>query len=1303
MRRRLAVVSFLLAALLAVLLLASLQTDLFSDWLAMRVAEQLHAALGLDCDIEGLSVELREATIEARGLRLSHAEEGELVAVRRVEVQLKPLQLFGGTLSATRVKIESPRVTLRVEDGTVAGLDHLLKRPRSATSALDFRFDELEVTDGEVRINLPDRLFISLEGVAASATRTGEEYLAEISARSGFADLPGRHLPLERFGLRAAVVPGRLEVRRAEVLLGDLSLFASGEVREAGQERSPELALDSILHLPWALVRSLAPELPRAEGRLVLTGKVSGPLSSLEVEGEVDALGFVVEDRKIGDVHGRFLVDGKQLALKDAIWTGAGGRVLVSVDLDRTEEAPSARVGLRLERIDVRRLASLAGQDQPPVQAELGGRADFQVRLSPELKAFGRVELGVDGLVLERAEPTPWPDSKVKGRLSASRRGLQLEEFELSFGASRLPLSGSIGWDGEIALQVVEGELELADAATPVGLDVAGRGAIDAELSGQLLEPRVWARGSCRELRVGRLTLGDARGELAWDGHRVVLPDLMIRRGKTRIRAAGQLLLDGQPALKADLELEEGRLVDFASLARVLAWPLPELTGRVTGEASLEGPLDAPVGSARITGSEVMIAGEGPGRLDLGLALREGRLLVESAALDLAGGKLTGQGRVEADGRLDLAFSLAGLEVSRLRRFSEGPVPLRAVLRGSALVRGTVDRPEVRAATELVGLRLADAEPVKRASRVVVELREGRVFVEGNLLGPSLSFSSEVELGANRPFWAIVSASELDLAYLAALAGLPLSGRLSGRVEIGGPLLVPKAWEGHVEFPVVELAEEFFPGVFQFALADGLKGMMKDGRLILEPTRIRMLDGEVMATGEISAARGWDVALSGEIGIGFLQPLEPRVFVAARGRGAVRGSVRGALGGPDLLVTVEVADGELMFQHFPHPFQRIDGRVMLSASRVVLDGVRTRLGGGTGIVNGEISYVPFGIHLRADFDDCDIAVPRDIPSRISGEFTVDGTEEHVRLGGDLEVVRARYSRDLRWKDLVPSLQRMFAQQKFARDFEPGEEFVEFAIRLHADDELRIRNNIADIELSGDLTLTGTESRLGLIGTLNLLRGEFRLREHEMELTHAFLDFTDRYRIDPWFDLTATGQIREIQATTTGSTTEQIYDVELHFEGTLGKFERTLTSRPPLTEEDIWSLIMTRVKLSDLADPEKEGVAEQALVSVSSDALLAATGLDEQLREALQLDFFSIMPSWSSTDRGGQLLPRVLVGKELTEDLLLTFESSVGDAKDQKVKLEYHFDEDLALSGQWDNDSVLSSGNFGFELRYRLEF
>jgi translocation and assembly module TamB len=138
-------------------------------------------------------------------------------------------------------------------------------------------------------------------------------------------------------------------------------------------------------------------------------------------------------------------------------------------------------------------------------------------------------------------------------------------------------------------------------------------------------------------------------------------------------------------------------------------------------------------------------------------------------------------------------------------------------------------------------------------------------------------------------------------------------------------------------------------------------------------------------------------------------------------------------------------------------------------------------------------------------------------------------------------------------------------------------------------------------------------------------------------------------INPRLDLVATRLIAGVET-------------EVHVRGTARRPELTLSSRPPLEEADILSLIIFNQPVNSLGEGQQASIAERAGALASG---FVASSLARSIGGALELDVFEVQTA--PEDGMG---PSVTLGEQVGERLYFKFRQAFGSQAVSQVIVEY---------------------------------
>ncbi len=563
-------------------------------------------------------------TAEAYGFTLAAALAGSQV----------PSGDWRGQGSGNRSGLQLQRL-----EGVLLGGELVLSGPLAWSPAPDWtlRLEGRDLDPGQWLPELPGRLALALQSSGRIDPDQGIQADIELERLAG--QLAGRELRLAA----TAVLAGE------QIAVKALQLDSGGNQLTAGGRLAPALALDWRLEAP-------APDalVPGVDGRLAARGRLEGTLEQPRLQARLRGENLRLETRSLA-------------LLEVELQAGPGADDPLQLDLESGPLSEGDQVLLQSARLRARGRTSDHWLD-----------LDLQ---GPGEQLTARLEGGLDGSL------AAW-----NGRLATL--GVESDAFgvwQLAQPAS-LALAATNLRLGEACLQSVADAAQLCaqgDWGEAEGASLVARleglplerllSNVTGELSGQL-DAGLAADGALRaradlDMSPGQVRVEQQQGvrQLAHGGGQL---DLTIDSGGLDAVLQFRPLEQGQ--LQAGLQLPElhhlplperqplkGRIqAQLPDLSGLQAW-VPELAataGRLDADLQLAGSLDQPL----ILGDLALVDGAADIPL-AGLQLRQVELRASGdpdhpGQMALAGGLVSGPGRVDVEGRLDLpgnAFQLS--------------------------------------------------------------------------------------------------------------------------------------------------------------------------------------------------------------------------------------------------------------------------------------------------------------------------------------------------------------------------------------------------------------------------------------------------------------------------------------------------------------------------------------------------------------------------------------------------------------------------------------------------------------------
>ena len=303
---------------------------------------------------------------------------------------------------------------------------------------------------------------------------------------------------------------------------------------------------------------------------------------------------------------------------------------------------------------------------------------------------------------------------------------------------------------------------------------------------------------------------------------------------------------------------------------------------------------------------------------------------------------------------------------------------------------------------------------------------------------------------------------------------------------------------------------------------------------------------------------------------------------------------------------------------------------------------------------------------------------------LEADLVLEGTLDSSLLSGSVTVSEADYTK--RWESEQELLE-------LTLDTTPGVDSplarsVNLDLTVRAANAVRIKNNLADVELSADLEVLGTLESPVLVGSATVLDGVLTLRNHRYRILQGTVEFQNPVRTEPNFDFRAETSIRRFVVTIGVSGSPQR---DLQF---------TYSSSPPVSDLDLIRLLA----VGDTPNRSRRAVEDTretlGTLGAQASSFLTQQYLGEVERGAARVfgvDRFRVEPAVVAGS--GDPTARVTIGKQVTPDLWISWTSVLGTTEEQLVTLEYQLTRGIRVTATREEDGSLAL-DFRFDHRIR---
>lgn len=1281
-------------ALVSLVLALALRTERAGAWVCAELRARLPEALDAEVELGRCLIDPLGGSVEVRGLSVRPRGEGSVrVEAERAAVSLRGLFLGGVALHA--VEVVRPQVFVRLPAADAPGAGpgcplELVKR---------VRVGQLRLTEGRVAVEVGPGRLLQLEGISVDAELGRRVATLEAHSRTGAVTWAGR-----TYTLGTLAVEAELEVEEAQVSLhraqGNVEgvVVSLGGVVSALCDPAPQLALTAQLYVPLEAAPRLGLSLPAPSGQVVSKLWVSGRADAPSARAEVQASGVALGPFTPGDFTARLAWAGARVTLEELVTRAGDGEVRVTGELSLGPGYP-VTVKVETHEASFARILERAGVPGSWVEFPATVKSTLTGSLAPAFALGGDVELRTGRFQLAaRAWNAPastgldilgFSQAQGRFRVGLTAQAATFEDVALRVGSQEATrVRGAVTLHYDLArgldVEVVADQVDLADFGAIAELPWAGQGQVRATVRGPYERVVVDAQATLRDFKLWGYSLGVVQAPIHYEGDTLSFPSIAAQKGQTQY--SGDVALqfrDSGLHTRATLQLPDGRVEDVVDLLADLSPAMQNLqagvlTGRVTALMAIDSPASAFAGVIVARVRDTAWYERRLGAANVIARFVDGEALVlEPTVFEGPLGRTAAEGRWSFAGPLDYRLAIEGGSLAELvDPAGARGLPVDGTLMARATVGGDTDTmrltgwlasPEVRWKGHPLGPMHLDARLVGRDLET-----EGTLFpgVQGQL---ALTMRNEW------PFRSTLQVQLDDLAAFLPESAASLAVQLKGTVQASGPLMEVDQWRARARLDALQATrgEVSATNVEPVVLAWNAGGLAVESLLLRGPST------ELAASGTWGPATV-DLKTRGSLDLRLLSSLWGQVE-RTQGRLDFTAAFSGPARDPALAGRAEVSDVRLSVKDQDLAVRALSGRAEFSESRILVQDVQGFLNDGRVRVRGDLRHEGLAfktVELQVDLDDVTTQVLPEVPVTVTGSLLLASRDaKRFQLSGGLDVVKFRYTRPLALESLLAT-----AREKAVPSEDKPDEWLRFDVDLATAGDVRIDNNLARARLGGRVKVTGTNVKPVLVGAVEVGEGaQAFFRGNTFSVGRGLLQFNGLW---PTFDLSAQSQVRE-------------YLITVKAFGRLEDPKLSFSSEPALADTDILSLLTLGVT-------SRERLTERSGAGLAAEALLSASGLDQQVQRFLShsvgLKDQQVRLTTSFNEVSGTAEPAVTWESKVLSDNLKVGVTQPVTGRGTRAQAEYRINQRVSARAQWDNQNQNTTvGNPGVDLRFRFEW
>jgi autotransporter translocation and assembly factor TamB len=409
-----------------------------------------------------------------------------------------------------------------------------------------------------------------------------------------------------------------------------------------------------------------------------------------------------------------------------------------------------------------------------------------------------------------------------------------------------------------------------------------------------------------------------------------------------------------------------------------------------------------------------------------------------------------------------------------------------------------------------------------------------------------------------------------------------------------------------------------------------------------------------------------------------------------------RGELKGIRG------TGNISNGVVDFAFLNERMQDLSGSFRLLDEGVLFEGLEGKLGDGAITIGGRVGYPwmsPSKMDLTLDFREIRIKPYTDLSLILSGKLNLEGTQTPYKVKGHVNVLRA----DIAGDHFSEELSNREIESRFVpREFQKGRgEVFALDVGISIPSKFRVESRVFTGDLKGDFRLQGTDSNPVVLGNLSITSGDLAIRDNRFVIDSGNLRFENTNRVDPLLNVSTHMDI---------VSEERKYRVYLNILGAWSYPQLEYSSDPPLSPEDITSLVVFGVTTQQFEEKEGQSVSQELVPQLFARSGVSRT-LEKKTGLKVQLD------SYYNSTKEGTTLPRISVSRRVGKDVNVKFISNIDQETYREFNVEYQLNNNVSLKGLWEGRSAAAStttstptaqtddvkNSFGGDIQFKFEF
>lgn len=891
----------------------------------------------------------------------------------------------------------------------------------------------------------------------------------------------------------------------------------------------------------------------------------------------------------------------------------------------------------------------------------------------------------------------------VDGKVNIDLQGVSFDA-QAKLATSAFTATGKVGFDDGFDMKFKTNSFELAHIDNLAHLNLKGLIAGELTTSGNTDYGIINSKINAKNFEIDKFRLGNLSGDLDYKAS-VLSLDNISGEMEQSLYNGGLEINFNDSSIAGDLKLPKLYGKSVISILKDRFYLPFTLTGQGQGQMTFSGPLDFWKMKYNLQAelNRGAVAEESFNQLLANLTATGEKVNFDRVVLNKPSGQINVGGHINTqqnDPRFNLEIHSANLRAEEVDHFVKLLPKSTGLISLNGKVTETIDRIQISGQTSLRDFTIEGQTLLSSQGDVVIN--KNFLSFNGQVFGRQAQAALQIPFNTSHDF--IIKAQLRDLNPLTFLPLIKIptpavdtTALVTAEVDLRSRQIDLTTLKGFIKLNNFLLQRNNQTLKLQrpseITFTSGLKS--------LTPISLRGTDQSLDITQHNSV-----INFNGKI---LLRPLQFLVPFLENLNGQLEFDFGLNLNSHKLSLAGDGAlkNGIVQLKGFPYPIKEINASLDFSQSKLIISSVQAQLNQSPVTGLGFINFLGpqnIDVNIQAESTRVDLEFPPQmqtsglvkvkifgswIPYTLKIDYNIDqGLVTKEFTGGDdemkLTLAPSRYLPPQQLNQQSPTL-LLDINPKFPKG-------------------IIIKNSILEGTATGELRITGSPEIPIITGRVDIALGsKLIFKDKPFDILTGFVIFNPGEQktadINPEIFLNASSRVSD-------------YDITLLISGQAKALSIKPTSQPPLSENDIFSLLalgFTSAKQDQnlTSDTQQKQTGLEVIAAISNQSKF-----NKQIQEKLGLNV-QIAPSVDSTKNIA--VPKVVVSRKITKKINASYSRPLtGSQQSNEVKLQWLFHPDYSLNLNYQNQtddnetSIIQNnendkGNYGVDLEYKKEF